>query len=301
MKRITAPGRDGALPMANPKSGPQYRLVVFDEVDDPAAVRDLFCKVTGLHPTDAMLWVARSTPGTWPKPLSADQARALLDGLYDLGVAAEAWLAETFPELSPTRTVHDAACLSDGFRVKGLRGEPTHWAPWNKIELVCAGRIEAEDEFRVVKPPRWPSAVASGLRALTFRKPRPSPRIARAARVPRDPVGEVLVVRKDPRIAFRVVENQMNYAYLGDKLSPSASANFPLFVADLVARSDDAYLPPSTRAFLNGGDPGDYTFATPQALLDYATHRLLWSWYKRDRDEDLDRPRTERAGEDTDA
>ena len=108
-------------------------------------------------------------------------------------------------------------------------------------------------------------------------------------RVPRDPVGEVIIVRRDPRIAFRVVENQMNYAYLGDRLSPSAAVNFPLFVADLVARADQAYIPESTRALLHGGDRAEYTFATPQALLDYATHRLLWSWYKRDRDKDLDR------------
>ena len=42
--------------------------------------------------------------------------------------------------------------------------------------------------------------------------------------MPRDPVGEVIIVRKEPRIAFRVVENQMNYAYLGAALSPSAAA-----------------------------------------------------------------------------
>ena len=276
--------------MAKPKAEPQYRLVVFDEVDDPSAVRDLFCKVTGLHPTDAMLWVAKSTPGSWPKPVSADQARALLDGLYDLQVAAEAWLVEKYPDLNPPRTIHDAACLPEGFRVKGLRGEPLHWVPWNKVELICAGRIEAEDAVRAVSPLSWPSALATGLRALTLRKPRPAPRLARALRVPRDPVGEVLIVRKDPRIAFRVVENQMNYAYLGDKLSPSASSNFPLLVADLVARSDDAYLTPSTRAFLQGVDPSSYTFPTPQALLDYATHRLLWAWYSRDRDEHTNRP-----------
>ena len=53
--------------------------------------------------------------------------------------------------------------------------------------------------------------------------------------VPRDPVGEILIVRRDPRIAFRVVENQMNYAYLGDRLKSSAAENFPIFLADLCA------------------------------------------------------------------
>ena len=59
-------------------------------------------------------------------------------------------------------------------------------------------------------------------------------RLSRAQRIPRDPVGEVLIVRRDPRIAFRVVENQMNYAYLGNRLKQSAAENFPVFLADLV-------------------------------------------------------------------
>lgn len=277
--------------MADAKTEPRYRLVVFDSVDEPETVRDLFCRVTGMHPTDAMIWVSRA-PGVWPHPLPEAPTRALLDGLYDLGVAAEAWLVEKFPDLGPARTIHDAACLPEGFRVKGLRGEPTHWAPWPKVEVICAGRVETEDEFRAVRPPRWPSAVATGFRALTLRKPRPSPRHTRATRLPRDPIGEVLIVRKDPRIAFRVIENQMNYAYLGPSLSTSAAENFPRFVADLVARADDAYITPSTRALLQRGDPHDFTFPTSQALLDYAHHRLLWSWYMRDRDAALDRDRS---------
>lgn len=276
--------------MDKPKEEPRYRLVVFDAIDDPAPVRDLFCKVTGMHPTDATLWLAR-TPGTWPQPLPQDQTRALLDGLYDLGVAAEAWLVEKFPDLNPARTVHDAACLAEGFRVKGLRGEPTHWAPWEKIELIAAGRIEFEDEYQTARPPRWPSAVATGIRALTLRKPRLAPRTARAARVARDPVGEVVIVRRDPRIAFRVIENQMNYAYLGERLSPVASANFPVFVADLCARAEQAHLAPSTTAFLHGGDPDECSFPNSQALLDYTIIRLLWSWYSRDREEHLERDR----------
>jgi len=95
-------------------------------------------------------------------------------------------------------------------------------------------------------------------------------------------VGEVLIVRRDPRITFRVVENQMNYSYLGKRLVSSAAENFPIFLADLCARADRAFLTPSTRAMLGGGDPGEYEFPSSQAILDYATHRLLWSWYRRD-------------------
>ena len=278
--------------MATPQPEPRYRLVVFDSIDiedEAPAVRDLFCKVTGLHPTDAMLWIARA-PAVWSTPLNPDQTRALLDGLYDLKVAAEAWLVDHFPDLNPVRTIHDAACLPEGFRVKGLHGEPIHWVPWNRVEMICAGKIDAEDEYKSPSPPRWPSAVATGLRALTLRKPIPHDRHSRAPRVTRDPVGEIIIVRKEPRVAFRVVETQMNYSYLGDALSPSSAKNFPNFLADLVARADEAYLTPSTIALVAHADPAEYTFPNSQSLAEYALHRLLWSYYKRDRDASLDRP-----------
>jgi hypothetical protein len=266
------------------KAIPPYRLVVFDAIDDPRGVRDLVCRMTGAHPTDAMRWIARA-PGTWPKPLPEAQARAVLDGLYDFGIAAEAWRADQFPDLSRPRIIHKASCLPAGFRAQGLHGEATHWAPWDKIDLISAGRVDAEDEFRSVSPMSWPSAVVAGLRALTFRHPAGfAARHARVQRVPRDPVGEVLIVRRDPLIAFRVVENQMNYSYLGNRLTPSAAGNFPVFLADLCARADRAFLTDPTRALLGHDEPGDVIFPSSQALWDYSTHRLLWSWYRHDRD-----------------
>jgi hypothetical protein len=269
--------------MAQP--APLYRLVVFDEIeaDELPPVRALFCGVTGLHPTDATQWIAR-TPGIWPRPLPEDQARALLDGLYDLRVAAEAWRADQLPELSPPRTIHDAACLDGGLRIKGLRGEPTHWVPWDKVELISAGRIEAGDEYRGTAPPSWTSALTIGIQSLIHRPGKLPSRRSRALRVPRDAVPEVLIVRRDPRIAFRVVENQMNYAALGDRLRPSAAENFPIFLAELCARASAATLTPPTRAMLHGDDPDESEFPDAQALLNYTTHRLLWSWYSRDRD-----------------
>jgi hypothetical protein len=262
---------------------PRYRLVIFQAIDEPQELRDLVCRVTGMHPTDAVQWLARA-PGTWPQPLEESEVRKLLEGLFEAGIAAEAWRIDQFPELSPARTVHRVACLAEGFRVEGLRAEPTHWVPWERIELICAGRIGVEDEFRHVQSPRWPSMVVAGVRALALMKPKPSSRLARASRIPRDPVGEVIVVRRDPRVAFRAVETQMNYAYLGKRRSHSAAENFPIFVADLCARADSAYITPSTRSLLERDKQGEHVFPSSPALLDYATHRLLWSWYRRDRD-----------------
>jgi hypothetical protein len=277
-----------------PTTPTRYRLVIFDAIEDPQSLRDLVCQVTGMHPTDAVQWLARA-PGLWPKALEEAEVRKLLDGLFEAQVAAEAWRADRFPELSPARTVHRAACLNEGFRIQGLRGEPTHWVPWDRIEMICAGRIAPEDEYRKDPSPRWPSPVVAGIRALALMKPSPSGRRVRSQRVPRDPVCEALIVRRDPRIVFRVVESQMNYAYLGDRLSQTAAENFPVFLADLCSRADGAYLTPSTRAILKIDDPGNCEFASSQALMEYATHRLLWSWYSRDRDAQTGPPQWDRS------
>jgi hypothetical protein len=259
-----------------------YHIVVFEAPEDPPAMRDLLCRVTGAHPTDAMQWVAR-TPGIWRRPLPEDQVRPLLDGLYELGVPAEAHRVDRLPNLAPARTIHGASCLEEGLRITGLRGEPTHWVPWDKVELIAAGLIPQEDEYRDVVPPGWVRAVRTGLNAA-LRRPQAVARRQRAMRISREPVREAILVREDPRIAFRVVETEMSYAYLGDRLQPAASANFPLFLGDVCRLASNATIAPSTQALLDGGDPDTYTFESSQALLDYANLRLLWSWYRRDRD-----------------
>lgn len=266
-----------------PSNPPRYRLVIFDAIDEPLELRDAIGRATGMHGTDVVQWLARA-PGVWPQTLEEPVVRVLLDRLYDAGIAAEAWRVDQFPDLSPARTIHRVACLDDGFRIEGLRAEPIHWVPWDRIDLICAGRIAAADEFRQVQAQRWPSVVVSGIRAFALMKPRPTARHARAARIPRDPVGEVIVVRRDPRIAFRAVETQMSYAYLGEQRSASAAENFPVFVADLCARAERAFITPSTWALLQPTQPGDCEFPSSHSLLDYATHRMLWSWYRRDRD-----------------
>jgi hypothetical protein len=37
-------------------------------------------------------------------------------------------------------------------------------------------------------------------------------------------------------------------------------------------------------------EPGECEFPSSHALLEYATHRLLWSWYTRDREAQTARP-----------
>ena len=104
----------------------------------------------------------RGPPGTWPQPLEESTVRALLDAFYEAEIAAEAWRTDLFPDLNPARTIHRAACVKEGLRIEGLRAEPTHWVPWDRVEVISAGKISAEDEFRQVQAARWPSTVRIG-------------------------------------------------------------------------------------------------------------------------------------------
>lgn len=272
------------MPSADPPAAadPSYRLVLFEAPEDPAAVRDLIARVTGQHPTDVMQWVARA-PGIWPHPLAEPEVRAILDGLYEQRVPAEAWRLDRLPVLSPARTVHDLLSTPDGLQVRGLRGEPTHWLPWDRLELIDAGRIEQPDELRVIAPPGWVQSVSVGLNAL-LRRPLRVARRERSMRITREPVAEMILVRREPRLALRASAAGLTYASLGRRKQPNAAANFRALLTEITVRAEGAYLTASTRALLAGDEGPATLYPTSQALLDHATHRLLWSWYRRDRD-----------------
>ena len=76
----------------------------------------------------------------------------------------------------------------------------------------------------------------------------------------------------------------MTYASLGDRLKSAAAENFPLFLADLCSRASWAHVTVATLGILEGRLGEDLEFDSTQALLDHTTLRLLWSWYRRDRD-----------------
>jgi hypothetical protein len=259
-----------------------YRLVVFDAVEDADKVRDLICRATGLHATDANRWIARM-PGIGERPLSEAEAKTLLDGLYELGIAAEARSADGLPDLSPARTAHTVACLPEGFRVSGLRGEPLHWVPWDKLELIDAGLVEQPDEERAVTPPMWVVGLRNGLNAL-LRRPSMIARRDRTLRFNREPVAEILLIRSDPTLAFRLPANALNYRYLGDRLRPSSGDNFPLLLADLQKFSREGIFTRAAWGLLENAQAAP-TFPSSQALLDHATLALLWNWYRRDREQ----------------
>ncbi len=282
---------------------PQYRLVIFDAIDDLPRVRTVFTRVTGVHRTDATQWLSKA-PGVWPQTIPVEQVKPLLDGLYELAIAAEAWRLDAFPKLNPARHVNGIACQDDGFQITGLHGEPSQWIPWDKVILIDAGLVEPSEEFRSARPPGWVDAVSTGLNALIGR----APRAARGhptrsgGRIDPSLVGSAILIRQDPLVAYRLIENLMHYRSLGRFRQPSAAENFPILLEQLYLGTNDAHITPGTHALVayspNQAEPDRDPESLPDvpvyrdthALLEHATIQLLWSWYCRDRKRDLDEP-----------
>jgi hypothetical protein len=86
---------------------------------------------------------------------------------------------------------------------------------------------------------------------------------------------ELWVVRCDPLKAYRVDHERMNYEYLGSRATPSATHNFRLFVEDLIGRAREAYITPSTRAFLEHAPTRHYEFDSTDQLRHYTVFHLL--------------------------
>lgn len=269
----------------------QYLLVVFDEVEDQEAVRALLCRVTGLHPTDATQWIARM-PCVGARPLKKAEIQEILDGLYDLGIAAEARVPSSIPSFTPVRNAHEVACMPEGLRVLGLRGEPIHWIPYDKVELINAAWVDQEDETRSVGAAAWTTALRNAVNTMIGRPRLLIGRRERTMRVAREPRREIILIRREPQIALRFAEEALNYAYLGPKLRPTAGENFPLFLQDLSVRVETATLTKSTQLLLKGvaAEVEGARFPSTKALIDDSILRLLWRWYHRDRKRDLDGP-----------
>jgi hypothetical protein len=82
-------------------------------------------------------------------------------------------------------------------------------------------------------------------------------------------------VCKNPDRELRIDHKRMNYEYLGKRKTFSATANFRLFLDDVIARARQAYLTPSTRDYLEHGSVSDYSFDSPEALKQDAILHIL--------------------------
>jgi hypothetical protein len=242
-------------------SGTTYQVVVFTPADDFHKLRDLLVESFGMTTIDAQIHV-HSLPGLLPNLSTKHAAAQLAAAIRELGSDATIVASDEVPKLGKVPTVHHARCSDAGLELIDLRGEPASVIAWNNIDLISVGLVCQQSQHQIGAPPTAMVQLATS---------RGSEQTVPAEH---DSL-ELLIVTKNPQRAYRVDHAQMNYEYLGRRMSSSATVNFRRFVQDLVNRAGSAKLAPATNAFLQHGFARHYHFRSSEELKRDATFRLL--------------------------
>lgn len=267
--------------MANAESA-KYRIVVFRAPDEPEPARDMLAKSLKMHPLDASRLVAHM-PGILPGLFTSDQCNMILEGLFGLKVAAEARLADQFPDFARPKQVHDMLLTPGGVNIRDLVHKQTlHFVPWDQIGLIAAGRIELPDVVTEYTPPGVTRSVVYGVRRMLGGGA--LNRKERTVHSPVSPKGEAILWRKRPHGVFRLSEDKLRYDILGEHLATTAAENYPRLLRWLSSGASEAFLSKGVEAFINNQPDNIPVFDDFNALTENATMELLRSWYRTDRE-----------------
>jgi hypothetical protein len=240
---------------------PQFRVVVYAAPDDLHELAEILGRELGSHSTDALVQ-ARTVPGALGDELSRETAERLAAEISQIGVRAEAVPAGDVPEFNTVTVVHHARCLDSGLEVLGLNAREQMLVPWNDVDLISVGQVPQETARHYVT---GEMATISAARRTT-----PGPKD-----ILMTPGPSAWFVCKNPDRQLRIDHKRMNYEYLGKRKTFSATANFRLFLDDVIAKARQAYLTPSTRDYLEHGSVTDYSFASLEALKHDAILHLM--------------------------
>ena len=238
-----------------------YRVIVFAAPDDVEELGEVLENVLGLHATDALV-LARTAPGPLGEKTTREAAERLAAEIARIGLRAEAVPAGDIPEFTNMVIVHHARCLDTGLDVLGLNAEEKMLIAWNDIELIGVGQVPQETSRH------YPAGQMVTVTAARRTVPGPKDML-------QTPGPCAWLVCHNPDCQLRIDHKRMNYEYLGQRKTFSATANFRLFLDDVIAHARAAYLTPSTRDYIEHGSVTDYSFDSPDELKRDAILHLL--------------------------
>jgi hypothetical protein len=243
-----------------------FRVAVFNRGSDPDAIAAALADSLGLNRIDAKIHAAH-IPGVLPDRLTREQAESVAAAVKATGVAAAAVAQADIPQLNHPETIHHAACLDDGLEIIGLAGSRSGFVTWGDLEFVSVGHVPLESAHHYASE----SNVVVHSSPHTFEEQ--SEGIAVSGPV-------CWIITRSPQRVFFINHSRMNYDYLGDRKSSSATANFHEFLTDLTRLATTAYLTPSTHAILDRGSASDYLFKDTEqfkqaTVLQFLLHQTV--------------------------
>jgi hypothetical protein len=226
-----------------------HRVVVYAPYQDGARLGEILVH-TGHVQTEDAVAAARVTPGILRPRLSKQLAQAVVAEIELQGTKAGILPESDVPILDEPETLYYLRCPLDGLEVVGLHGEMRRLVRWTDLCLISLGVM------RQAQSGAAPQAQSHSA-----------------------PPGAIFLwlVCERPPIIYQLRHNQMNYAYLGQRLTTSAAANFALLLDDLVQHATAAYLTPATQAFRAHELSGKFEFGSDDELRDYTAFHLVVS------------------------
>lgn len=236
------------------------RVMVLSLPDDPDELTPVIMEHLNLNRIDARIQI-RNLPGLLRHAMIPSAADRVCRAIHEAEGYAIAVPSAEIPDLSHPIHMHHAACTAEGVNIYDLEGNVSNMIAADDLELLSIGamptetthhEVDYEPLFHTSTGPKGSDLELSNMLGA-----------------------EAFLIAENPFRAYLINHNEMNYEYLRDRKSTSASANFRLFVDDVIALSPGLYLTPAARAFTGHGLLQHYLFDSPDALRSHTLFHLI--------------------------
>lgn len=238
-----------------------HRVVVFGVPDQNTPLKQVLIDLADMDAATAQL-MTRSLPGLLPGTLSQHKAATVAMGIRALGLSAVAVPAAEVPNLSQARQIHHVQIGVGGLIILDTATRE-HSCSWENIQVISVGIVPSTAPGHH----RPASALAMGSSHHSWNDGVHVP--------PRKRPEAFIVLNTGP--VLMLASDEMNYEYLGHRISPSSPTNYTRLIVELTKHATSAWITPSTRAFLDRGPVRHYKFRSRDDFRGYTEFQTLLS------------------------
>ena len=232
----------------SPSAAKDHRLAMLAPPEDRDAAIEVMRDSLGFNTIDARVRL-HHVPGVWSELFDSSTADRGAKLLNELGAEAYPVCAADVPDLKSAQTLHHVRCRPEGFVIVSLSGDPGETIPWERLSVLSIADVEGLRE-------NSPNPFVDGV----FRRA--------VGGGPLDKKSEfhgfeLWLLCESPFRAFRMDAEQMNYEYLGERLSTSGGENFGHLVSDICQFAPQLILTKLARSYRENPFQGLHHLPSP--------------------------------------
>ncbi len=256
-----------------PPASSDCRITVFSVPDDLESLEQALMNLPNMDRATARLQT-RLLPGIVHGSYARDAALATVKEIESIAGTASVVPVDSVPNLNHVHSTHHVD-ITDTALLAIDTSDRLQSCDWNIISVISVGVLPSSAPSRS----RSASTLSSG---SSHRSWNSGVKIA-AKRRP-----EAYIVLSDGQATLNMASDEMNFEYLGDRLAQNSSANFMLFIRDLVRRATHAMITPSTVAFLEHTPVPRSEFRSHEEFRRYTEFQTVLSHRQKNHDRQCD-------------